>query len=66
VLDQLTYGPLCNVLLISYLSLVVEGRSGVATRQRLRADYPTIQVIVAAFFSPWFQLLHVAQAGAHS
>lgn len=32
-MDQLTYGPVCNVLLISYLSLVVEGRSATATQQ---------------------------------
>ncbi len=42
-LDQLTYGPVCNVLMISYLSLIVEGRSGAETRRRLRQDYPQIQ-----------------------
>ena len=43
-LDQLTYGPLCNILMISYLSLVVEGRSPTATSKRLRRDYPAIQL----------------------
>lgn len=44
VTDQVVYGPICNVLLISYLSLVVEGRSARATKQRLRQDYPRIQL----------------------
>ena len=25
IVDQLVYGPLCNILLISYISMVVEG-----------------------------------------
>jgi len=43
ILDQCTYGPVCNILLISYLSLIVEGRSAQHTQLRLKRDYPGIQ-----------------------
>lgn len=42
--DQLTYGPLNNVLFMTYISMVVEGRSVKATRAKLTADYRGVQV----------------------
>ncbi|KAK9817107.1 hypothetical protein WJX72_009641 [[Myrmecia] bisecta] len=44
LLDQLTYGPLCNVLLLSYLSLFVEGRSWTYSKAKVRQTYPNIQM----------------------
>jgi len=42
--DQLLYGPLCNILAISYISLVIDGRSLEATKQKLERDYVGIQL----------------------
>lgn len=44
VVEQLTYGPLCNVLFMAYISLVVEGRPLGFLQQKLRADYPAVQL----------------------
>lgn len=43
LLDQLTYGPLQNILFMSYIAYVVEGRSWGATMAKLRADLPMVQ-----------------------
>lgn len=43
-LDQLTYGPLNNIMFMSYISMVVENKSARATRSKLRADYPSVQL----------------------
>ncbi|KAK9830985.1 hypothetical protein WJX81_005416 [Elliptochloris bilobata] len=43
-LDQLTYGPLCNILLMSYVALLVEGRSLTFTKAKLMQDYPAVQL----------------------
>lgn len=43
-LDQLLYGPVCNVLMMSYISMVVDGRSAQFTRNKLQRDYPGVQV----------------------
>ena len=43
-LDQLTYGPLNNILFMTYIAAVVEGRSWAATRAKVRADYPAVQI----------------------
>jgi hypothetical protein len=37
LLDQLTYGPLCNILFMSYTSTVVGGESGAAKRSPVAA-----------------------------
>jgi peroxisomal membrane protein 2 len=42
--DQLTYGPLNNIMFMLYISMIVEGRSWKATSSRIRADYPNVQV----------------------
>lgn len=42
-LDQLTYGPLNNILFMTYISMVVEGRSWTATRTKVRNEYPGVQ-----------------------
>eukprot|EP00897_Mesotaenium_endlicherianum_P002764 jgi/Mesen1/2515/ME000016S01862 len=44
VVEQLTYGPLCNILLMAYISLVVEGRSWHLTRRKLEKDYASVQL----------------------
>ena len=42
--DQLTYGPLNNIMFMIYISMIVEGRSWNATRTKIRADYPNVQI----------------------
>lgn len=42
-LEQLSYGPFCNVMAISYISAVVEGRSWSQTGRKLMATWPTVQ-----------------------
>jgi peroxisomal membrane protein 2 len=44
LLDQTTYGPLSNVLFMLWVALVVEGRSWSATRTKVAADYPGVQL----------------------
>lgn len=43
LLDQLTYGPLNNVLFMLFISKVVEGRSNAVTMRKLRSSYWEIQ-----------------------
>ncbi|KAK9909772.1 hypothetical protein WJX75_007242 [Coccomyxa subellipsoidea] len=43
LLDQLSYGPLNNVLLMSYITLIVEGRSWDFTRTKLFNDFAGVQ-----------------------
>jgi len=43
-LDQLTYGPLNNILFMAYIAKVVEGRSWSATSVKVRSDYPDVQL----------------------
>ena len=42
--DQTTYGPLCNILFMLYISMVVEGRKFSTTRSKIMRDYPSVQV----------------------
>lgn len=42
--DQLVYGPLCNVLFMSYISMFVEGRSLSFTQSKLRQDWLATQL----------------------
>lgn len=42
--DQLTYGPLNNILMIFFIAKIVEGRSWNATRTRLYYSYPSVQL----------------------
>mmetsp|Transcript_5563 Transcript_5563/g.15941 ORF Transcript_5563/g.15941 Transcript_5563/m.15941 type:complete len:187 (+) Transcript_5563:226-786(+) len=42
--DQLTYGPICNLALMCYLALIVDGRSFDFTKQRLKNDFWAVQV----------------------
>lgn len=44
VLDQLTYGPVCNVLFMSFATLALEGKSLAALRQKVATDYPAVQL----------------------
>lgn len=44
VLDQLTYGPVCNILFMSFATLALEGKSLGALRQKIATDYPSVQV----------------------
>ncbi|KAG7671539.1 putative Peroxisomal membrane protein PMP22 [Nannochloris sp. 'desiccata'] len=43
-LDQLTCGPLNNIMFMIYISMIVEGRSWNATKLKIRADYANVQV----------------------
>ena len=42
--DQTTYGPVCNILFMSFASLVLEGKSIGSTAQRIRKDYRAVQL----------------------
>ncbi|KAG2446540.1 hypothetical protein HYH02_008527 [Chlamydomonas schloesseri] len=44
VVDQLSYGPVCNVLFMAFATLVLEGRSLVELRSKIRKDYPSVQL----------------------
>lgn len=44
LLDQLTYGPLNNVLFMIFMAKVIEGRSWRTTLLKMKADYPAIQL----------------------
>ncbi|KAI3430384.1 hypothetical protein D9Q98_004979 [Chlorella vulgaris] len=41
--DQLVYGPLQNAVFMTFLAVVVEGRSWAATRTKLQADFVGVQ-----------------------
>lgn len=43
VLDQATYGPVCNLVLMSFLALIVDGRSFRFTWNKLRSDFWSVQ-----------------------
>lgn len=43
LLDQLTFGPWCNALFMSYMALVVEGRSLSSTTSKVRAEFAGVQ-----------------------
>lgn len=43
VVDQVTYGPVCNLALMSFLALVVDGRSLKFTLNKLRSDFWSVQ-----------------------
>lgn len=42
-LDQLTYGPLNNIMFMTYISKVIEGRSWLATQRKVFSEYPSVQ-----------------------
>ena len=44
VLDQATYGPLCNVLFMSFAGLALEGLSFAALRDRIANNYVSVQL----------------------
>lgn len=44
VVDQVTYGPICNLALMSFLALIVDGRSLKFTRHKLRTDFWSVQL----------------------
>lgn len=44
VLDQTTYGPICNVLFMSFATLLLEGRSVSALRAKISRDYVSVQL----------------------
>lgn len=44
LIDQSTYGPLCNLVFMSFATVVLEGRSFVALRQKIVADYAKVQI----------------------
>ncbi|CAL5219508.1 g1351 [Coccomyxa viridis] len=43
LLDQLTFGPFCNALFMSYIAMVVEGRSWDFTKAKLYTDFSGVQ-----------------------
>lgn len=43
MIDQLTYGPVCNVLLMSYLTCVVQGCSVQDLKHKLVRDFARVQ-----------------------
>ena len=44
LIDQSTYGPLCNILFISFITLLLEGRTRAYLKQKLQEDYPRVQL----------------------
>lgn len=44
VIDQLSYGPLCNILFMSFATLVLEGRSFGELAAKVRKDYVGVQL----------------------
>ncbi|EFJ42510.1 hypothetical protein VOLCADRAFT_107206 [Volvox carteri f. nagariensis] len=44
LVDQLTYGPVCNVLFMSFATLVLEGKPFSFVRQKIAKDYPGVQL----------------------
>jgi hypothetical protein len=44
LLDQLTYGPLNNILFMMFMAKLIEGRSWKTTLSKIKADYPAIQL----------------------
>ena len=43
LVDQSTYGPLCNLMFMSYATLVLEGRGMRYLRQKIERDFPLVQ-----------------------
>ncbi|KAL4422648.1 hypothetical protein ABPG75_008845 [Micractinium tetrahymenae] len=43
VVDQLTFGPLCNGLFLAFMAGVVEGRGWAGTRDKLRREFAGVQ-----------------------
>lgn len=43
-LDQLVFGPCSNVLMMAYITMVVEGRSWPFTQRKIKRDYPALQI----------------------
>lgn len=44
VFDQCTYGPVCNVLFMSFATLVLEGKSLSYLGSKIKSDYPNVQL----------------------
>ncbi|GIL73673.1 hypothetical protein Vretifemale_3805, partial [Volvox reticuliferus] len=44
LVDQLTYGPVCNVLFMSFATLVLEGKPFSFLLQKIAKDYPGVQL----------------------
>uniref|UniRef100_A0A7S0N794 Peroxisomal membrane protein MPV17 n=1 Tax=Chlamydomonas leiostraca TaxID=1034604 RepID=A0A7S0N794_9CHLO len=44
LIDQLSYGPVCNLLFMSFATTVLEGRSLVFLRAKVQRDYPLVQL----------------------
>eukprot|EP00891_Asterochloris_glomerata_P007800 jgi/Astpho2/7800/Aster-06091 len=44
LLDNLVFSPVYNVLMMTYISAVVEGRSATYTRNKLTTDFPQLQL----------------------
>ncbi len=43
-LDQLVFGPISNVIMMSYISMAIEGRSWGFTQRKIKRDYPSLQI----------------------
>lgn len=44
LVDQSTYGPLCNILFMSFATLVLEGRTLAYLKDKIRRDYVLVQL----------------------
>ncbi|KXZ53212.1 hypothetical protein GPECTOR_7g1105 [Gonium pectorale] len=44
LIDQLTYGPVCNILFMSFAALVLEGRPVAKVVSKILSDYPGVQL----------------------
>eukprot|EP00850_Spirogloea_muscicola_P001914 SM000007S20874 [mRNA] locus=s7:625265:626130:- [translate_table: standard] len=42
--EQLTYGPIMNLANMFFIARVVEGRPMPAVREKIRRDYPSVQI----------------------
>lgn len=44
LIDQVTYGPVNNIVMIAYISLIVDRATLQATFSRVKARYPSVQI----------------------
>mmetsp|Transcript_59 Transcript_59/g.94 ORF Transcript_59/g.94 Transcript_59/m.94 type:complete len:225 (-) Transcript_59:1101-1775(-) len=44
LLDQTSYGPVCNILFMSFATLVLEGKTTQFLQSKLKYDYPKVQI----------------------
>ena len=44
ILENLTFAPFANALVMSFISLIIEGRSVKSTKEKLRQELPFVML----------------------